>query len=281
MPRNPEAAPAAGLGRRASLPMYDLPEVREATRVWWESVARGLVRAGVLASAPPLIEGEPAERAWKDPRLLFSQTCGYPLTHAFAGRLTPLATPCYAAPGCEGHCYSSVLVVAASSRASGVEALRGGRVAVNYRGSHSGYNVLRAVVAPLARGRPFFATVIESGAHPASLDLVARGEADLASIDCVTHALLARHRPRALAGTRVLGRTMRAPALPYVTAAHADPATVAGMRAALRHALADPRSARARTDLLIAGLHFLDVEDYAPIDAIERAALDLDYPEIV
>lgn len=260
--------------------MYDLPEIREATRGWWESVARGLVRAGVLASPPPLSEGEPMERAWKDPGLLFSQACGYPLTHAFAGRLTPLATPCYAAPGCEGPCYSSALVVAAARRASGLEALRGARVAVNYRGSHSGYNVLRAAVAPLARGRPFFAAVIESGAHLASIGLVARGEADLASIDCVTHALLARHRPRALAGTRVLAYTMRAPALPYVTAAPADPATVSGMRAALRHALADPRSARARADLLIAGLHFLDVEDYAPIDAIERAALDLDYPEV-
>ena len=297
MPRAPEAAPAAGIGRRASLPMYDLPELREANRSWWESIARGLGRAGGRARpgaralfraralsggrAPALIEGEPAERAWSDPDLLFSQACGYPLTHDFAGRLTPLATPAYAAPGCDGPCYSSALVVAASSRAADVEALRGGRVAVNYRSSHSGYNALRATVAPFARGRPFFGAVIESGAHTASLELVARGDADLASVDCVTHALLARHRPRALAGTRVLAYTARAPALPYVTSAGAGPAAVAGLRSALRCALADPRSARARADLLIAGLHFLDFEDYAPIDAIERTARDLAYPEIV
>ena len=67
-------------------------------------------------------------------------------------------------------------------------------------------SALRALIAPHAASGRFFAEVRVSGAHSASLAMVARGEADVAAIDCVVHALLARHRPGALHGT---GRSPR------------------------------------------------------------------------
>ena len=45
----------------------------------------------------------------------------------------------------------------------------GRRVAINGRDSNSGMNLLRAAVADLAGGRPYFSRVIETGAHMASL----------------------------------------------------------------------------------------------------------------
>lgn len=49
--------------------------------------------------------------------------------------------------------------------------------------------------------------------------MIARGEADVAAIDCFTHCLMTRHEPSFFAGTGASMRTDAAPALPYVTSA--------------------------------------------------------------
>ncbi len=103
--------------------------------------------------------------------------------------------------------------------------------------------------------------------------MVADGAADVAAIDCVTHALLARHRPRALAGTRMLCRTAAAPAPPFVTRAGAAPELVARLRAALQAAIEDPALAGARADLLLDGIEVLPPRAYRRIRAFARYAL--------
>src|SRR5919106_1169060 len=125
-------------------------------------------------------------------------------------------------------------------RGRGGRDLRGGVCAINGWNSHSGMSALRALIAPLSAGSRFFARIEVSGSHRASLAMIARGEADVAAIDCVVHALLVRHRPAAVAGTRPLGRTPSAPAPPFVARASAGEATVARLRAALFRALDDP-----------------------------------------
>ena len=235
----------------ASLPAYDLPELREAHAVLWCCIARALRGAGVPGVPDALEPFEELVAPALDPRLLFTQTCGGPLVRELAGRVRVLATPCYAAPGCEGSDYRSLVLVHGDSAFEGLEDLRGARCAVNDPGSYSGVHALRAEVAPLAREGRFFGEVQVTGSHLASVLRVRRGAADVAAIDCVTHALLARHRPLALRDTRVLCRTAPAPALPYVTRADADDALVEALRAALRAALSDPATAEARTSLLI------------------------------
>src|SRR6266404_4455866 len=96
---------------------------------------------------------------------------------AGAGGLQLVATPCYDAPGCDGPSYCSILVVAAGSQATSPADLQGKRAAFNTPDSQSGMNALRAVIAPLAEGGRFFAEIIETGGHAASLDLVAAGGA--------------------------------------------------------------------------------------------------------
>ncbi len=263
---------------RASLPMYDLPELRGATDTWWAGLARHMRAAG-LDGVPERLQRDPPP-AWTEPDLLFSQTCGYPLTHALAGRVQLVCTPQYVAAGCPGSRYCSALVVAADAAAHSLADLRGGVCAINARESHSGCNVLRRMLAPLAGRAAFFERVIEAGSHAASLAYVANGNADLCGIDAVTHALLARHAPWRLDGTRVLGRSPCAPGLPYIAGPRVTGQEVERLRAAVHAALADPALEPARNALLIEGVETLPLDAYEEIVAMEREAAEMGYPEL-
>jgi ABC-type phosphate/phosphonate transport system substrate-binding protein len=264
----------------ASLPMYDLCELRGAHAALWAGIARHLRRAGVAEVPAALCKKRAAGRVWADPELLLSQCCGADLTGRFAGALRVVATPRYRAPGCTGGNYASLVVVREGSSIREIEDLRGRVAAINHPNSHSGMSALRALFAPLSREGRFLTAVKVSGGHAASLALVSAGAADVAAIDCVTHALLERHRPAALAGTRVLCRTASAPAPPYVTGARAGDDLVCSLRAALRTALADPALFAARDELLLTGIEVLTPSAYQRIPAFARLAARHGYPAI-
>ena len=83
---------------RASLPMYDLPEVRHATAAWWQGLARAF-RAEGIADVPDRLDSVAGlYDHWRLPDLLFSQTCGYPLTHGIAGAVRLVAVNTAAEP---------------------------------------------------------------------------------------------------------------------------------------------------------------------------------------
>src|SRR5215470_14237273 len=264
----------------ASLPMYDLPELRGATDAWWQGLARAFRREGI-ADVPDSLDRRPSYKdVWLARDLLFSQTCGYPLTHALAGRVELVATPRYAAEGCEAASYCSFVVVGVDNRARAIEDLRGLRCAVNGLDSQSGCNALKALVATAARAGRFFGSVAITGGHKASLALIASGQAGVAAIDCVTHGLLARHMPQALAGTRVLCRTASAPGLPYVTRAGADADLLRRLRAGLERAFADAALADTRCALLLEGVAVLPLAAYDQITEMENAAAAAGYREV-
>jgi len=196
------------------------------------------------------------------------------------GALKVVATPVYDAPGCAGPDYCSQIVVRADDPARDLAELRGRSAAITHSASQSGYSALRATVAHLADQGRFFGKVVESGGHPNSLALVAAGEADVCATDSVTHALLARHRPEALEGLRVLTRSPAAPGLPYVTRAGADDDRMARLRRALFAALDDPGLASARAALLIAGAEIWPETAYQRIVDLERRAEELGYAQV-
>jgi ABC-type phosphate/phosphonate transport system substrate-binding protein len=243
-------------------------------------MAAALRRAGIDAVPAQLTRVDHVAAVWRNPNLLLSQTCGYPLVRDMADILQPVATPIYDAPGCDGPNYSSVIVVSAEQSADDISALRGGVCAVNHRGSQSGYNCLRALVSPLAEGKPFFARVIETGSHARSLETISRGQADVCAIDCVTHTLLARHRPQALANTRILAHTSHTPGLPYVTQAAASLDLVYRLREGVMAAFTDPSLTNVRAALLLVGVEVLDVRSYKGILAMEAAAQAQGYKEL-
>ncbi len=266
--------------RLASLPMYDLPELARATESWWRGLAGAMTREGLRDVPARLTRPDDHTALWRGPGLLFSQTCGYPLTHAYKDDLRLVATPAYGAPGCRGAEYCSVIVVRDDQPATGLADLKGSVAAYNALDSQSGYSALRAAVAPLAGGKPFFARLVESGGHAMSLELVGRGEAEVCAVDCVTFALLARYRPAAVRGLRILAESAVAPGLPYVTGAAIDEDTLSRLRAAVFAALADPSLVETRAALMIEGAEVLRESAYDRILELEQEARDLGYPAL-
>ena len=264
----------------ASFPMYDFEEVHGAHDVLWRSVARRLERAGVQGVPGTLARGPSVHALWEDPGLLLSQCCGADLVGRYAGKLTPLATPRYSAPGCEGCLYASAVLVAADSPATGLEDLRDAVCVINGYESHSGTNALRELLAPLARQGRFFSRVLTSGSHVASIAVLAGGGADVASIDCVTYALVERHRPSLLEGTRRLCYTAQAPGIPFVTRAGTSDERIRTLQRALLDAFEEPEVRAAGAAMFIEGVEILPLSAYDRIREFRRLAAARGYPEL-
>jgi hypothetical protein len=264
----------------AGLRMYDPPELHATVDAWWSGIARAFRAEGVRDVPDQVDRSLSLDALWGAPDLLFTQTCGYPLFGAWADRLQYLATPRHAAAGCAGANYCSWIVVPADSPARNLEDLRGARCSINGRQSHSGYNALRALIAPLATDGRFFGSVSASGGHSESLTQLGRGEADVATIDCVTHALLSRCRPQAIAATRIIGRTAIAPGVPYATRIDAGPELARRLRAGLFRAFDDPGLRPLRDELLIVGLDVLPPGAYDCMAEMEADARRRRYFEL-
>ena len=186
-----------------SLSMYDVPEARHLTDAWWQGLARALEDVGFEGLPPRLDRTLTEEQVWASPELLLSQTCGYPLALTWHRTLQPVLTPAYTASGCEGSDYLSHIVVREDSPFDCLEDLRGRRLAFNSEQSNSGWRLLRLLLESVPGKDEFYSHRSVSGSHRQSLRQVLDGQADYCAVDNVTHALLARHSPGALAGTRV------------------------------------------------------------------------------
>jgi ABC-type phosphate/phosphonate transport system substrate-binding protein len=266
--------------RIAALPMYDLPELEEANDQLWTAIARRLHGDGIAGVPKRLSRGAPLTALWTDPDLLLAQACGYPLMTALAGQVRFVSTPRYGAPGCKGPFHRSAIVVRVLERAEALAEMAGARLALNDEVSGTGMNLLRALVAPLAGGRPFFSEIGITGSHLASAVAVAGGAADLASIDCVTWAHLRRLRPTLAAQLRVLAWSAESPGLPLITARRTDEATLAAIARALAEVSRDPTLANARRELLLDGFIALPEARYLSALHWKCFAVDLNYPEL-
>ena len=139
----------------ASLGMYDFPWTAAANDALWAAVAERLRAMGV-AAPPALARGPDLHDLWRDPGLIFGQTCGYPYVTVLRGQTALVATPAYEFPGCDGASCCSFIVASRRGQRRALADFAGVRAAVNGRDSNSGMNVFRAAIAPLAKGAPFF-----------------------------------------------------------------------------------------------------------------------------
>ncbi|HMJ10546.1 MAG TPA: PhnD/SsuA/transferrin family substrate-binding protein [Polyangiaceae bacterium] len=251
-----------------------------ANDAFWAALRSNLLLHGV-SDAPKRLERDlPLPRVWSDPELLFSQICGAPYAAGYADQLTLIGTPHYAAPGCDGAYHRSFVIVNRASPARDIEDLSGACVAVNDRGSNTGFNLLGDWLSPLSTGEPFFARLVISGAHMESMRLVAEGAADVASIDCVTHAFLARHHPELVSATRILARTALTPAPPWVVSRSTPRRVVEALRDALRTVLSSPRMTGLGSRLLLQGFSELPAASYrAILESAQRARSVMPSPE--
>ena len=259
-------------------PMYAVDP--RAVEVFWQGLRSHMIAAGVESVPDSLEWPQEFYEHWLSPTLLLSQTCGYPLTTGLAGRVNYLCTPRFRAAGCEGASYSSAVVIREDDPALSIVDCAGRRVAFNSSDSQSGYNALRALVAPHAKNGRFFSDSIETGAHRLSLRAIKAGQADVAAIDAITFALLSKGKPEEVEGLRILGYTDKAPGLPLITSLRTPPSDVARLRRALDEACADPELAQCCAALLLEGFELLPPAAYDAIGAMRNRAIGLAYPEL-
>lgn len=250
----------------ASLPMYDWPELKDATDALWGAI-RTELEAVEIQAPETLLRQTRYGGEWRNPNLLLSQTCGWPYATTYRDALTLVAVPNYAATGCEAGRYSSAVIVAADAPYQRLDQLEGRHFAYNGPDSQSGVQTIREAIAPFANADgPFFGQTSQSGAHRASLHMVAVGEADCAAIDAICWHYAQHCEPEATSRLRVLCWTRPAPALPFVTARNRDAAAPA-LRAALERALA--RGAGEALDLISVA----PPDEAAYLELIERVRL--------
>ncbi len=139
-------------------------------------------------------------------------------------------------------------------------------------------NLLRAALAPLSDGAPFFESVVLSGSHRRSVAMVVEDVADVAAIDCVTFAYFQRLYPQEVAGVRVLSWSPRSPSLPFITAGATDDSTVEALRVALAGVFSDAALSPLRERLLLDGIDLDPRESFAQVLALARDAAESGFP---
>lgn len=217
MTEDPEAAVSA----IAALNMYDWPSQKAANQALWAYLREGL-RAQGFRAPDALSQERHGFDLWQDPALLLGQTCGYPYYAHLQERVCLVATPCYAAEGCQGPLYRSAIVVRADSGRQSLADCRGALAAATAEHSMSGYRFLMQAFAALAdQGRmlkePLFKGLVWTGGHARSIEALCEGRAEVAAIDCVSWHNACRDWPERTAQLRIIGWSALAPGLPLVT----------------------------------------------------------------
>jgi ABC-type phosphate/phosphonate transport system substrate-binding protein len=271
----------SGILWRASLPMYNLPEMRRANAAFWDAIRSELQRQRVVALPAALdFERRPVPDEIERDTLL-TQVCGYPLQTIYRGQAVILGAPVYAAEHCQGPTHAGVFVVHQGSEFRQVTDLEGCRFVFNSRHSNSGMNLPRRAIADIADGRAsFFGSVVETHSQPGNIERIARGEADATCVDCVTYAFFCRHRPQLGQLTRVLAATRSTPSIPFVTSSATPDDLKASLRRALGNVAHAPEWAAARAGLMLQDIVPADIASYSSQLQYEQEAIALGYPEL-
>jgi ABC-type phosphate/phosphonate transport system substrate-binding protein len=264
---------------RASLPMYNLPEMRNANAAFWEAVRQELAVRG--ADVAPMLDYErrpvPVEI---EPDTLFTQVCGYPLQTIYHGQAALLGAPVYAVDHCDGPSHAGVFIVHRNCGFQTVADLRGCRFVFNSVHSNSGMNLPRRAIAAIACGRPFFGSIAETHSQPGNIERVARGEADATCVDCVTYAFFCRHRRQLGEMTRVMATTPSSPSIPFVTSSATPDHLRERLQAALFAVARDPAWKDVRAALMLRDIVPIELASYAVQLRYEREAAELGYPKL-
>lgn len=263
----------------AVLPMYDFPWTAAANDALWASISTRLAEAGVQ-SPTRLTRGGDLAALWRHPQLILGQTCGYPYVTGLKDAVTLIATPEYGFPGCEGASHRSFIIRGARDPRRELGEFRGATAALNAHDSNTGMNLFRAAIASVAGGAPFFRAIVVTGSHEASVEAVAEGRADLASIDCVSFALLRRGRPELIERVAIVAESPLSPGLPFIASVRLGRSTIDAVREALFAALVDPDLAEARAALGIQGARVATPADYDRVIELEREATAAGYARL-
>lgn len=257
----------------ASLPMYLSAPGQVAAL--WDHLRQQLAARGLTRLPPSLSWPTDLAQHWLDPGLLLSQTCGYPLVTRLAGQVRLVGTFRYQVRGSNNQGCRSQLMARADDGGRALADFRGRTLAYNSTDSQSGYNSLRAMVAPLAPAGQFFAQTVASGGHRQSLEMVRDGLADLAAVDCVSLAGFQADLPVVCHGLCVVGESDPYPGLPLITSLETSDAELEILRAALMETVQSPTLAPVLRSLFISGFDPIDLAAYQVCLDMQNQALAL------
>lgn len=217
----------------------------------------------------------------RDPDLMIGYTCGYPLMRFLRDDLVPICVPVFDLPGCQGKFYSSHIIVPTESNIQSLSDCKGLVAAINGRDSNSGMNVFRHAIALQEGSKPFFTEVLETGSHHQSVVAISSNQAQVATIDCVSYALIKDQWPDLVKKVRGIGFTEQTCGLPFVVpVASAELIKPEMMVDALNTSLSNLAESE-RNRLHLTGFESVNMEDYQNIIELESIAQQAGYPEIV
>jgi ABC-type phosphate/phosphonate transport system substrate-binding protein len=213
----------------AALPMYDWPEVHHEVDAQWSRV-RGLLRREGIDAPDHLTRDVDLAALWRDPNLIFAQTCWGPLELGLSDAVLVLGQSDYSPfEGGSGPLYSSAFLMR-KGEGSSVEApsgneavipldlLRGRRFIYNSEDSLSGFISPKRDLQAQGQTPALFSEARASGAHRESGLAIARGEADVCACDCRSWSLFQRFEPEAAAALHVVGWTAKRTGQPFIMA---------------------------------------------------------------
>lgn len=178
------------------------------------------------------------ERRFDAGQIDIAWICGAPYVQKMANgdAIELLAAPAYAAPRYMNRpVYFSDVMVRRDSAYQTFMDLRGARWAYNNLGSHSGYQVVRYALAHKGLNGDFFGSVMCSGAHQRSMELIASGEIDASAIDTTVFDAVREINPELCEQLRVIEVLGPSAQPPWVIGTHVPDAVRAGLRQALTH----------------------------------------------
>lgn len=184
-----------------------------------------------------------------------------------------LAVPVPAGPRYqERPVYYSDIVVRRQSPFESFLDLRGASWAYNEPRSHSGFNVVRAYLAEIGQWAGFFGSVVESGAHSNSTELILSGAIDGAAIDSTVLEWLSSQRSALRDQLRIIDSIGPSPIPPWVISKKLPDDLRSQIRQTLLHLHLSTRGRAVLKRAQIARFIVAHDRDYDPIRRMVRKA---------
>lgn len=206
----------------ASMMMYARPETEEPINRFWQCIRAELSELGV-ASPEHLSQTEEEYVVWQHPELVLSQTCGMPYRQDLHDKVKLVGTPDYGLEACDPGYYRSAIVVRRNEQRRTSREFHDARFAYNQPNSQSGYAAAYTYFNKLGF---WFENTLQTGSHRNSVEAVANGKVDVATIDALTWHYIERFDRHLTSELQVLGWTEQTPGLPLITAAQFDANTI-------------------------------------------------------
>ena len=250
----------------AALTMYPFDALRPAWDDLYAAVADRVGRTGNSVPSSPMRWDLDQHATWLDPAMVAGMACGWPLITALRDQVRVVGTFAYALDDDVSHLYRSRIIARADAVVRSVDGIDPSTITAALNSSDSLSGCI-SLLAAAGRGRQQWPGRIEwTGAHVLSIDAVRSGRADIASIDGLTWAFLARDEPHTLDGLITIGRGPLVPCLPVIVNRKTTDHELAMWRDALVETVRDPAMVLVREILLIRDFVPLDYSGY--VDAL-------------